>query len=141
MAEDANKWVDAVTKLTKLTHEGKIEWSTAPLGGVLIGDDSQQLESCFVGNHKGKKLRIYKKRFKVEDPNPMLSLMTIEPFRRKYPYWAAQIYLEIVDDYGNAAWTFPEVSALRDLFTAVKYQASGVKDLLDDLLREDEAGE
>ena len=139
MAEDTNKWVDAVTKLTKLTQEGKVEWSSASCEGVLVSDESQQLESCFVGRYKDKKLRIYKKRFKVEDPNPWVTLMTGEPFKRKYPFWTAQVYLEIVDDYGNAAWTFPDVSALRDLLMAVKYQAAGVRELVSDLLKEEGA--
>ena len=52
----------------------------------------------------------------------------------------AQIYLEIIDEYyDQSLWTFPEVSALRDLWTSVKYQASGVKDLLDDLLQDEES--
>jgi hypothetical protein len=61
------------------------------------------------------------------------------PFVLKYPYWTTQIYLELVDDYGHTLWTFPEVSAVRDLLTAVKYQVSGVKDLLDDLLNDESA--
>jgi hypothetical protein len=140
MAKDADKWVDAITRLTKLTQEGKLEWSTVSPGGVLVNDDSQQVESAFTAYHKDKRLRLYKKRFKVEDPNPLLTGMMVAPFAPKYPYWAAQIYLELIDDYGQSLWTFPEVSALRDLLTSVKYQASGVKDLLDDLLKEEGMG-
>jgi len=47
---------------------------------------------------------------------------------------------KIIDEYyDQSLWTFPEVSALRDLWTSVKYQASGVKDLLDDLLQDEES--
>ena len=78
---------------------------------------------------------------KVEAPNPTFSAITVTwPFARKYPYWTAQIYVEIIDEYyDQSLWTFPEVSALRDLWTSVKYQASGVKDLLDDLLQDEES--
>lgn len=138
MAEEASKWVDAITRLTKLTQEGKFEWTSARPGGVLVDDDSQQIESCFIGTYKNKKLRIYKKRFKVEEPNRgMMSGLMFDPFHRKYPYWTAQVYLEVIDEYGQSVWTFPDVSALRDLFAAVKYQASGVRDLLEDLLNEE----
>ena len=136
MAEDATKWVEAITRLTKLTQEGKIEWSSAQSRGVLANDEAQQIESAFLADYKDKRLRIYKKRFKVEDPNPLFTGMMIQPFAPKYPFWASQIYLELIDNHGQNLWTFPEVSALRDLLTAVKYQVSGVKDLLDDLLKD-----
>ena len=135
MDEDKNKSVDAVTSLIKLTQEGELKWSSAALDS-LVSDETQQIESVFTAYYKYKKLRLYKKRFKVEDPNPLLT--SINPYGRKYPYWASQIYLELVDENGQNLWTFPEVTALRDLLTAVKYQVSGIKDLLDDLLKVDE---
>ena len=141
MAEDTSKWIEAIAKLTKLTQDGELTWSSAPSSSVLTNDEAQQIESVFTAKYKNKKLRIYKKRFKVEVPDPTFSAITVTwPFARKYPYWTAQIYLEIIDEYyDQSLWTFPEVSALRDLWTSVKYQASGVKDLLDDLLQDEES--
>jgi hypothetical protein len=140
MAENTSKWIDAITRLTKLTQEGALEWSSAASNSVLVSDETQQVESVFVANYKDKRLRLYKKRFKVEEPYGFfLSGIGAGPFARKYPYWTAQIYLEVIDGYGNSLWTFPEVSALRDLLAAVKYQVSGVKDLLDDLLKDEGA--
>lgn len=136
MADDTTKWVEAITKLTKLTQEETLKWSSTPSGGVLANDEGQQIESAFIAYYKDKTLRLYKKRFKVEDPNPLMTSMMIHPFHPKYPFWAAQIYLELIDNNGQNLWTFPEVSALRDLLTAVKYQASGVKDLLEDLVKD-----
>jgi|SRR5215213_5125991 hypothetical protein len=136
MAEEKNKWIDAITKLTKLTQEGKLKWSSASSTDVLVSDDVQQVEAVFTATHKDKRLRLYKKRFKVEEPsNPWFGATSILS-HRKYPYWTAQIYLELVDTHGHSLWTFPEVSALSDLLTSVKYQVSGVKDFLNDLLEE-----
>jgi hypothetical protein len=138
MAEEISKWIDAVTRLTKLTQEGKLEWFSASSDGLLVNDDVQTIESVFTAKYRDKRLRLYKKRFKVEEP-PYYAAVIGTVGVRKYPYWAAQVYLELIDAFGHVLWTFPEVSALRDLLAAVKYQVSGVKDLLDDLLKEEEA--
>jgi hypothetical protein len=96
MAEEKNKWIDAITKLTKLTQEGKLKWSSASSTDVLVSDDVQQVEeveAVFTATHKDKRLRLYKKRFKVEEPsNPWFGATSILS-HRKYPYWTAQIYL------------------------------------------------
>jgi len=142
MAKDTDKWIDAIARLTKLTQEGNLKWSTVSPSGVLVNDEGQRVESTFIADHKNKRLRLYKKRFKVEDPdpNPLVTKIMSFPFVRKYPYWESHIYLELIDEYGRSLWTFPEVSALSDLLTSVKYQASGVKELLDDLLKEERSG-
>lgn len=137
MAEVTNKWIDAVTKLTKLTQDGELTWSSLPSDSVLVSDDVQQIDSVFKAFHGHKRLRLYRKRFKVEANLSLLS--GVDLFPRKYPYWASQVYLEIVDEYGNSLWTFPKVTGLSDLLAAVKYQVSGVKEFLEDLLGEDEA--
>jgi hypothetical protein len=144
MADDTNKWIDAVTKLTKLTQEGKLEWSAGSSNRLVVDDDVQRIESVFLAEYSGKRLRLFKKRFKVEQPSPSaFSAFSISIYEytgigreKKYPFWTSEIYLEIIDSNGHTLWTFPTVSALGDLLIAVKRQVSGVDDLLSKLAKD-----
>lgn len=140
MAEEKDDWIDAITRLTKLTQEGKLKWSnSSEPSSILVADDVQQIESVFTAIHKDKRLRLYKKQIKVLGPSPDVFIIGNALNPQKFPYWTTRIYLELVDEDGRNLWTFPSVSALNDLLTSVKYQVSGVKDFLDDLLKESDA--
>jgi len=54
----------------------------------------------------------------------------------QYPYWTKITVLQLLDENGLAAWTFPETEVLNHLLEAVKYQVTGVKDFLDEILAE-----
>jgi len=119
MSQEANQWIDAVTKLTALTQDGKLTWETrAPYMSVA----STVGPSYFV-EYKGRRLRLEKRSFR--DPD--------------YPEYRPIIQrsvLEFVDVEDKALWTFPHVDAVEHLYGAVGYQTAGVKGFLDDLLKE-----
>jgi hypothetical protein len=110
MAQKPDQLVEAVAKLLALTQEGKIIWEA----------DTRPGGSGLVALHRGQHLRIRKvtgkQRYYNEPPE-------------------VQVILEFIDGIGNSNWTFPEVEGLEDLYDAASYQASGVKDFLDDLLK------
>ena len=87
MSEKQNKWVEAITKLIKLTQEGKLEWLPGRHDKD-HGRDDMKIESVFVSNYKDKTLRLYKYSYKVEEPSLLDTFATsIFPGKeRKYPY-------------------------------------------------------
>jgi hypothetical protein len=132
MPEEKDKWVDAVAKIIKLTHEDRIKWNSADPPDNLRGGPDRYVDIVFLAKHKDTYLRLYQRHSKVEEPMPNIGML----LGKKYPYWTYRTVLEIIDDNGNPLWEFPQVSPLNDLLTSVKYQVSGVKGFIDDILAE-----
>ena len=45
--------------------------------------------------------------------------------------------LQIVENDGSPLWAFPKVSGLDDLLSTVRYQTTGVRNFLDEIIDED----
>jgi len=134
MPEEKDQWIDVIAKLIKLTQEEKIKWSSSAPPENLSGEKDRYVETTFLAEYKGKKLRLYQRHLKVEEPPPFVFVAVSSGI--KFPYWTSRIMLEIVDSSGRPLWEFPQVGPLNDLLTSVKYQVSGVKDFIDKLLSE-----
>jgi hypothetical protein len=76
-------------------------------------------------------------KVKVELPKSPFS--SIEEYFRKPEFtYSDQVFLEIVDFTGVTLWMFPQLSALKDLYSSVSYQVADVKNFLEDILEADE---
>ena len=146
MTEEKNKWIEAISKLIKLTQEGKLEWR-APLEMEFpeskTDTDIENIYSIFITTYKNKSLRIYKRKFLVRGFG-----LTSKKLRDLYAFsksldspneaeWHAKVILEMIDINGKALWTFPDEKILNDLLIAVEYQVSGVKEFLTAILSEE----
>jgi len=129
MTQKKDKFVEAVTKLIKLTQEGKIEWRSANL----VRDDIK-VESVFTAEYKDRLLRIYKYVYKVEKPSPFYISPNIFSYKKETPYWETSVTLEFIDRNGLSLWKFPYTNALYDLLQAVQYQVAGVDEFLDEII-------
>lgn len=131
MIEDKIKYVDAVTKLIKLTQENKIKWESGNKQKLMKEKPDIQIESVFVAEYNDKRLRLYQCSY--EKPKDAL----LEAFGGiSKEEWVIDTRLEIIDSYENSLWKFPSINALSDLFRSIQYQVAGVKTLIDDLLKE-----
>lgn len=136
--KDKKQWVDAVARLIELTQRGRIRWSSVePKGTVTEVED--RTSGVFQAVHNGKILRLYGKRVTERRAVP-----TEDFTRLLYPpkyelVKGSKVVLEFVDARGATLWTFPELSALRDLLTAAQYQVAEVGSFLDELFKEPEA--
>ena len=133
---EKRKWVDAVTRMIELTQQGEMQWVPTPPNG--ISEKENRTSAVFRSSYKDKKLRIYERKVQerqlVDDDGGLASLALLRP---KYQYvWVSQIVLEFIDGNGNTLWTFPRIGALRDLLSAVQYQAAGVNEFIDGLFEE-----
>ena len=140
MSEERNKWIDAVANMTKLTQEGQLIWTIEKLPFLTKSGPDETIDVVFRAIYKGKRLRIYKRRYKDYRPiksSPFSGSLVLQAFgveKEMEHYWATEVVMELVNDDGIALWTYPKVNALPDLLSAVQYQVAGVKDFLDDLL-------
>jgi hypothetical protein len=138
-----NKWIDAVGKLLQLTQERRLKWEPHdPPTYLNLQRDRSRVEVVYETRYNDKKLRLYQLSYKVEKPQTsQYSLSALRDFggflnqeTREYPYWTQKTVLQLLDDSGFGAWSFPETGILDDLFDAVRYQVAGVKEFLDDIL-------
>lgn len=131
--KEINRWLDAVTRLIKLTQQGRLKWIavTAPI----TAEFNERITPVFQTRYKDKTMRLY-------------AIKTTVPQSLRHTYHALgyepsnsgnEVVLEFVNDEGLRIWKVPEVNALRDLLAAVQYQAAEVNNFLNDILNESEA--
>jgi len=137
MATEKNRWIDAVGKLLRLTQEGELEWKPKdPPPYLNLQLDRKRVDVVYEARHKDRRLRLYQLMYKIEKPTDSFAALTGATIfnQRQYPYWTNEVVLELLDQSGFGAWTFPETELLDDLLAAVRYQAAGVKEFLDEIL-------
>lgn len=142
MASDKDRFIALVAKLLELTQDGKIKWDATRPRASLTNDPDLAVDVVYTTHHQRKRLGLYQIKRRYEAP-PKGSLSAIISGYSGYyrnilgtppPKWQLDHILELIDDSGNCLWTFPSVSGLGDLFSAVQFQAAGVSEFLDDVL-------
>jgi hypothetical protein len=129
---DENDWVRAVARLIRLTEGGKLKWKSAPAPRApRSAEPEQQVDVVFTAEYEGKRLRLYIDAKNIEDELPILN---VGPFRKKYPYWAREVVLELGDEAEHGWYTVPYTEATEDRLESVKYHVLGVDDFLDRVL-------
>ena len=120
MSTERNKWIDAIGKLIALTQERKLGWRSYPSEGYT--GLSGMVDVLYQADYNGKTLRLYESKSRPE--------------RGMFPVseWESEAVLDLVDSTGLSIWTFPHTEATEHLLSAVKYQAAGVGEFLDELL-------
>ena len=137
MAEEKkNKWIDAVGKLLQITQQGTLKWDPAKPPAYLSSEArDSRVDVVYETEYKDRTLRLYEKRYQVQKPNPLFSATSVFD-QREYPYWTSKTVLELLDENELSPWAFPNSQVLDDLLDAVRYQVSGVRDFLNDILAE-----
>jgi len=138
MSSERDKARDAVNKLNKLTLEGKLAWSITHSHDLSKFQPDRLVGHVYEAKYKDNVLRLYKMKMKVEVARrPVLGL---SGFIQSEPEvtWSDQVFLEMVDLTGITLWMFPQLSALKDLYSSVSYQVADVKNFLEDILETDE---
>jgi len=109
-----DKWVQLVSKLNELTQEKKLIWQGPEAGRFTSGRTFRD----FYAKYKDK-------GFRIRDSQP-------------YASRPRKVSLDIVDgvDAENILFTIPDVVGIADLCDSIIYQRAGIKDLLDDLMKE-----
>lgn len=136
MSEDKENWTKRVAKLIKLTREGEIRWQNSEMPDHLKLASTVILDGpMYTARHKEQNLRIYKTKVLTDVVDNVFAGLG-DLFRPKDKTWKDVVSLDITDDSGLTLLHFPQVSALKDLYSAVVYQATNVQGYLDELLTE-----
>ena len=138
MASEKNKWIDATARLLRLTQEARLIWESHRPPDYLNSQADKRVDVVYKAEYNDRTLRLYEMRYKVERPHAYLSFTaTISIYdQREYPYWTSTIVLELLDQNGLSPWAFPNTQVLADLLESVRYQVSGVKDFMHEVLAE-----
>lgn len=138
MSTEKNKWIDAVGKLLTLTQDGQLVWTTKEPPASFNSLPSRFVDVIYQTRYKDRYLRLYELHYKVEKPVASIYSAEVRSFfdDKQYPYWIKTTTLELLDENGLSSWTFPNIEVIDHLLTAVKYQVTGVKDFLDEILAE-----
>ena len=126
MATD-NKILQLIVKLARLTTEGVLKWEISDKTHPLIVGTDNIVSISYNTNDKDKVFAVYQERYRDYS-------MEFEQF-----YHSERIIFAIVDNQYRVLWEHWEhSSALRNLFEAVRDQSSGINDVIDSLLAEDD---
>jgi len=130
VATDVSNWFSAVIALTKLTQTGNLNWRRiTPSEAFRDLRPDGEVEYVYISEFKDSNLRLYEEADITVFKNSVLKILgEHRPSKR--------IVLEMVDSNLKNLFTFPQVNALAGLLSAVKYQVSDVRNVLDDIVKE-----
>ena len=123
------RFVEAIAKLIELTQAGKLRWDAYLPDETLKVYPDDRLSTVFETEYQGKKLRLYRRTFKPRDVAPMFDAIIGKKD------WQSVVILEFLAENGAVLWRFPTMPILDDLLSAVQYQAAGVDEFIDTLLK------
>lgn len=117
-----SKTAQLITKLIRETSKGNVNWEIEDAPTSLNSETEQSVPLFLQTEYKGKILGVYDLRTKYYTDVDEYS-------------WSESVGFCIVDTVGRVVWESREGSpALFDLFNTAREQASGIDDILDDLL-------
>ncbi len=119
-----SKTAQLVTKLMRETAEGSVSWKVEDVPDALWKGTESIIPLYLQTNYKGTRIGIYEVRSKHFYDEP------------EY-YWTEGLGLCVVDPYGKVTWESREYSpALQSLYETAREDASGIDNILDDLLND-----
>jgi|SRR6476620_5811634 hypothetical protein len=119
----SNRWVSFVTKLNRLTQEGRIRWKWIGEQPDLLSSNFQQYGPAYVARLDDATVRIYKEKIR--------RMTDVEE-----EYWDSTVVLEIRTDDGGTFIRVPKTPSLEDLYETVTYTESKVDEFLTKFLKE-----
>jgi hypothetical protein len=123
MASDQHTTVRLISKLTELTSKGELTWEITDPPHALRSGTNDVFPLFFEVNFKGQHIGLANRRYQDYDGE-----------RDKY-YWAQELVLMFIDQQGRVVWTTTSpYAAIYNLFETVREQVADVKNIIDNLL-------
>jgi hypothetical protein len=145
MTEELNKWITAISKMIDLTQKNRLKWTPERPFPTLRTEKSDIIGPVYKTRYKNKYIRIYERQFidrrvKERPPSGTFSMSELSSRIFSPTEWEefvnTEINMDLIDRDDNKLSSFPKSLALKDLFSTVQYQASGVNEFLDDIINE-----
>lgn len=116
-----------VTLLNRKTSDDVISWVAIDPPDHLVEGNSDIIPLYFETEYKGKSIGIFERRYRF--------------YTDEYEYhYETELALAVLDDLRRVIWISENtrIAALHDLFSKVREKVSGIDDLLDNLLDEEQ---
>jgi len=112
---------NAIAVLAVKTQDGELRWEKSDPPSNLTRTIDARIDLCYLTSYEGKNLRLYERKERS--------------FISEYEdwYWGSSIILEMIDDEGRTLDTFPNVTTLNELWSAVRSQISGINNFIGNL--------
>lgn len=124
------KLEQAVFKIFRMTHEGKLVWSMKPAPAPwTLGTDSL-IPLYFETVYQGRKLAVFQERRR----SGACSRRTGGSTSEATDDWSQRIRLALLGDHDEIMFDFPDSRQINGLFDAVRYKESNIEQFLDALL-------
>ena len=115
-----------ITKLNRLTQEGKITWDRIdPPKGLITGTDDHII-NFYTASYKSKNIGLYEERYQDYAPD-------YDTF-----YWTERTVLAFFSSDMVKAWAFPALAGVYELKESVEYQVSDVDVFVSEFLGDNE---
>lgn len=132
-----NKLDQAVFKIFRMTHEGKLRWVHKPAPAMWRRVDNSVYPIYFETHFQGRKLALYESWSKTGEREKYVKEFTGEPVND----WNNSIHLALLGDNDELMFEFPKSHQIQDMFKAVRYKEANVDEFLDQLLKSEPASE
>ena len=123
------KIISVISKLNRLTQEGKIEWKRIhPPENLTLGTD-EKIVDFFATSYKDRKIGLYEERYQAYDGDYDQS------------YWTSRWILAFFSGSWDLDWVFPHKPGIFELLESVRYKITGVDEIIDEFLDDDNDNE
>ena len=116
-----------IVRLNRATAEGELVWrATDPPSSLTVGTDDA-IPVFFTARYLNAQIGVYEKRTRTSG------------FLREDSFWYSSVCFALLDSGNRVLWATSKSSALADLYATIREQVSGIDELLDRLIEEDDA--
>ncbi len=126
MASD-NEMIAIVSKLNRLTQEGKLIWESRDVPKALTIATDDMIVSFYGATYKGRNLGIYDERYESYNSD----------FDRCF--WSTRLVLAFFSKEWRKEWEFPQTPGVGELFQSVQYQVADIGGTISDFLEDEGA--
>jgi len=120
--------VRLVAKLNRDTKENKIKWRVSPSGALSLAGTETVLDNAYICKVLDKYIRLFRLKAKFYYDEGAYE-------------WVENYRLEFVDVTGKSEWTFPDSTAIYDLYETVRYKTSNVEDFFNKFIGDEKEGD
>ncbi|MCS3679364.1 hypothetical protein GGP72_003322 [Salinibacter ruber] len=137
MGESNDRYTQTAKELTRKTNNGEINWQAFDPSEEATG--STVAEEGYKTKYKGRELKLYRQleeRDLTETEKMLSPDLTIAGTGNPETKTIEKTTLKIRDPDTGGEWTFPNLSILSDLHSAVQQSSAGVQQWMDKVLED-----
>jgi len=117
--------IQVITKLNRLTQEGKIQWKRMKPPANLITGTDVKIFDFYGTKYKGRNIGLYEERYQGYDDDFFYGT-----------YWTDRLVLAFFSENWGKEWEFPKSTGIYELLTSIKYEVADVDTFMDEILKD-----